>query len=225
MTKQLLLGLLLVGFWLPSWGQDFYRISGEFSVKSKDDSSYSLTRGDFYYDLNHQKLVYNLTFPEKEIWVLSDSMIFRMRADTVFEKTAGASIVEFSIFHLILNNQLQDYGLKNSIYELDKVEKKGDMVVYTWLPPALMSTVLGPVMLSQKDKRLHALIFKNNEDEVLRKQFFRTYANFNGLEFPVEIIDLVYVAGLEIVQKTTYKNIRVNEAGNLQWYNFPIPSP
>jgi hypothetical protein len=69
------------------------------------------------------------------------------------------------------------------------------------------------------------LIFKNNEDEVLRKQFFRTYANFNGLEFPVEIIDLVYVAGLEIVQKTTYKNIRVNEAGNLQWYNFPIPSP
>ncbi|QNR22660.1 hypothetical protein [Croceimicrobium hydrocarbonivorans] len=221
--KRILTGLLLLFLCQAAMAQDFYRISGNFSIKSKDDSIYSLTRGSFYYDLNYKKVVYELTFPEKEIWVLSDSMIFRMRGDTLFEKTEGASIVEFSIFHLILNNKLHDYGLKESIYNLKEVEKKKDMIIYTWAPPMVMSSMLGKVLLSQQDKRLYGLIFLNKDEEVLRKQFFRSYTNISGLEFPSEIVDLVYVEGLEIVQKTNYKNIKVNESGNNAMYNYPIP--
>ncbi len=218
-----LIFLLLIGSLFPLNGQDFYRISGDFSIKSKDDSTFSLTRGSFYYDLNFKKVVYELDFPQKETWVLSDSMIFRLRADTLFEKAGGASIVEFSIFHLILNNKLSDYGLKESIYDLDEVEKSGDMVIYTWSPPAIMSSMLGDVLLSQKNKRLFGLVFMNGEDEVLRRQFFRNYENVGGLQFPTEIVDLVKVEGLEVVQKTNYKNIKVNEYGKTDKYNFPIP--
>lgn len=204
--------------------QDFYRISGDFSIKSKDDSTLSLTRGSFYYDLNHRKVVYDLNFPHEEKWILSDSLIFRMRGDTLYEKTEGASIVEFSIFHLILNNKLHDYGLRESIYDLKEVEKNGDMVIYTWTPPLIMKSMLGNVLLSQKDKRLFGLVFLDKDGNILRKQFFRNFQNINGLEFPTEIVDLVYVEGLEIVQKTNYKNIKVNEAGKESMYNFPIPN-
>lgn len=203
--------------------QDFYRISGDFSIKSKDDSTFSLTRGSFYYDMNFKKVVYELNFPQQEIWVLSDSLIFRMRGDSVYEKTEGVSIVDFSIFHLTLNNKLNNYGLEESIYELEDVEKNKDMVIYTWSPPFIAQSVLGDVLLSQKDKRLFGLIFLNKDGEVVRKQFFRNFENINGLEFPTEIVDLVYVDGFEIVQKTNYKNIKVNEAGKLAKYNYPVP--
>mgnify|MGYP003714417333 CR=1 FL=1 len=168
-------------------------------------------------------MVYDLNFPGEEKWILSDSLIFRMRSDTLYEKTEGASIVEFSIFHLILNNKLHDYGLRESIYDLKEVEKKGDMVIYTWSPPLLMKSMLGEVLLSQKDKRLYGLVFLDKDGKVLRKQFFRNFENVNGLEFPTEIVDLVYVEGLEIVQKTNYKNIKVNEAGKENMFNFPVP--
>lgn len=216
-----LLFTLVLGTGLAA--QDFYRISGEFSIKSKDDSIYSLTRGSFYYDMNFKKIVYELDFPQKEIWVLSDSLIFRMRGDTVYEKTEGVSVVDFSIFHLTLNNMLNNYGLEESIYSLEDVEKNKDMVIYTWSPPLIAQSVLGDVLLSQKDKRLFGLIFLSKDGEVIRKQFFRNFENIDGLEFPTEIVDLVYVDGLEIVQKTNYKNIKVNEAGNLAKYNYPIP--
>lgn len=223
MKKFLWLILISLCFSSFTQAQDFYRISGDFSIKSKDDSSFSLTRGSFYYDLNYRKVVYDLNFPGEEKWILSDSLIFRMRSDTLYEKTEGASIVEFSIFHLILNNKLHDYGLRESIYDLKEVEKKGDMVIYTWSPPLLMKSMLGEVLLSQKDKRLYGLVFLDKDGKVLRKQFFRNFENVNGLEFPTEIVDLVYVEGLEIVQKTNYKNIKVNEAGKENMFNFPVP--
>lgn len=215
--------LIILCLGLGLQAQDFYRISGEFSIKSKDDSTFSLTRGSFYYDMNFKKVVYELDFPQKEIWVLSDSLIFRMRGDSIYEKTEGVSIVDFSIFHLTLNNKLNNYGLEESIYSLEDVEKNKDMVIYTWSPPLIAQSVLGDVLLSQKDKRLFGLIFLSKDKEVIRKQFFRDFQNIDGLEFPTEIVDLVYVDGFEIIQKTNYKNIKVNEAGKLDKYNYPLP--
>lgn len=215
--------LIVLCLGLGLQAQDFYRISGEFSIKSKDDSTFSLTRGSFYYDMNFKKVVYELDFPQKEVWVLSDSLIFRMRGDSIYEKTEGVSIVDFSIFHLTLNNKLNNYGLEESIYSLEDVEKNKDMVIYTWSPPLIAQSVLGDVLLSQKDKRLFGLIFLNKDEEVIRKQFFRDFQNIDGLEFPTEIVDLVYVDGFEIIQKTNYKNIKVNEAGKLDKYNYPLP--
>lgn len=203
--------------------QDFYRVSGEFSVKSQGDSLANLTMGSFFYDKNIGQLIYDIDFPQEQTWVFSDSSIFRYQGDSLLDSRTGASVADFTLFHLSLNNDLRHYGLKNSIYELEEVEQEGGMVISTWLPPSMLSSALGKVLISTKSNRLQGIVFFNADDEVLRKQFFRHYVNIKGLEFPTELLDIFYTDEGKQYQKTNYSEIRVNETSNSDRYRFTLP--
>jgi len=203
--------------------QDFYRVSGEFSIKSQGDSLANLTMGSFFYDKNVGQLIYDIDFPQEQTWVFSDSSIFRYQGDSLMDSRTGASVAEFTLFHLCLNNDLRHYGLKNSIYELEKVDKEEDLVISTWLPPGVLSSALGKVLIATKSNRLQGIVFFNAEDEVLRKQFFRDYKNIKGLEFPTELLDIFYTAEGKQYQKTNYSEIRVNETNHPGRYRFTVP--
>lgn len=203
--------------------QDFYRISAAFSVKSQGDSLGNLTMGRLYYDENIGQLIYDIRFPQNQTWVFSDSSIFRYQGDSLMDATVGASVAEFSLFHLALNNDLRHYGLEGSIYHLENVEKEGDMVISTWLPPGTLSSALGKVLISTKKNRLFGIVFFNADGEVIRKQFFRKYQNIKGLEFPTELIDIFFLKDGKQYQKTNYSEIRVNETDHPKRYRFSAP--
>lgn len=209
------------GTLLPA--QEFYRISAEFSVKSQGDSLGNLTMGRLFYDENIGQLIYDIRFPQEQTWVFSDSSIFRYQGDSLLEATVGASVADFSLFHLALNNDLRHYGLKGSIYNLEGVEKEGDLVISTWRPPGPLSSTLGKVLISSKANRLYGIVFFNAEEEVLRKQFFRKYENINGLEFPTELIDIFFLDEGKQYQKTNYSQIRLNETDHPERYRFSAP--
>ena len=74
---------LLIIFFLPKiiFGQFFFRIEGEISVKEKGQFKSQLSIGKFYYDLNYRKIVYDLSFPEKQTLVIKDTLIFNFVND------------------------------------------------------------------------------------------------------------------------------------------------
>lgn len=206
-------------------GQEYFRLQGDFSIKSVNDSVGNLTMGKFYYDQNQKKIIYHITFPKVETWVFADTSVYRFSGDSLIARNKGASIHEFSIFSLAVNNHLSDYGLKNSIYNLEKVEKDGGMVITTWEPPTAMKDLLGRVVISNKNKRILGIVFFDKQEEVIRKQFFNEYGNFEGLEFPTEIVDIfISEEGEKSFQKTGYKNIKINEKDNSRFYNFKLPA-
>ena len=63
----------------------------------------------------------------------------------------------------------------------------------------------------------------NAKEEVVNKQIYKNYLNINGLNFPGEIINFVYVDGKESFQVTTFKNIKVNDFEESYLYNYPVP--
>ena len=121
MTQHKLLLLLIL---IPKLllGQQFFRIEGNFSIKEKSDLNAQLTIGRFYYDVNIQKIVYDVSFPEKQTLILYDTTFYQMNGTQIIKISKAANIAPFSIYHLALTNTLTNFGLDGSIYEIEKVE-------------------------------------------------------------------------------------------------------
>lgn len=92
---------------------EFFRIKTDFTIKAKTPTGQQqLTVGKIYYDKNIKQIVYDISFPEKEIWVQKDTTLFKIVNSKIVSKQSIPNMVEFTIYHLVLNGKLADYGLK-----------------------------------------------------------------------------------------------------------------
>jgi hypothetical protein len=226
MSKHLiLLWTLCILFSGTVYSQDYFRIEADFTVKvKKSDGKMNLTRGRVYYDKNYKELIYDITFPELEKWVIRDTSIYKIRKDTLTERVSIPSINEFTVFHLSLNSNLNDFGLKNSVYKIGKVEKKGDLVLSYWKIPDQASTFMDHVVIAKKDNRLESLVMVGNESKIVSRQFFKEYIKIDAFEFPGQIIQILYdINNQENYQVTEFKNIRVNDLNHNDLYRYQLP--
>lgn len=205
-----------------SLGQHFFRMKADITIKEKfDGDKSSLTIGKVYYDKNIKKIVYVNKFPEKETWVIKDTLLTKVAEGKVKNTNRLPFNPQFTIFHMSLNGSLKNYGLEDSNFEIESVEKEDDMVITTW---KAKGTSIGKVVISQKDKKLYGVAFFNSKDELMGKQFFKDYHVTRGFEFPSEIVEIYYSDKGENYKVTNYKNIIVDDAGEDYIYDFYIPT-
>ncbi len=227
MKNQITLIFCIFSLFISSFergsGQSYTRIRADITVKIKTASGgQSLTVGQVFYDKNTRQLIYYLTFPEREIWLTADTVVYQIRDGKIKTRTPSFSIAEFSVFHLALNSRLQDFGLKNSTYSIDQVERDKDLVITTWIPPQKVREKLGNILVSVKNKQLFGVILQDPKGVTLRKQFFEDYQLVSGLSFPGRIIEINTTNGIDSYQVTTYKNIVVDEMENDNKYYYNI---
>ena len=204
-----------------SYSQEYFRITAEFTVKVKNsDGNLNLTKGKVFYDKNYKELIYEISFPQNEKWVIKDTSLIIIRKDTLYKKTSIPSINEFTVFHLALNSNLNDFGLKNSIYKISKVEKKKDLVLSYWKIPNQASTILDHVIIAKKDNRLESVVMIGNESKIVSRQFFKNYEKIGAFEFPRQIVQILYGEdGKENYQITEFQYIKINDLGNNNFYH------
>lgn len=203
--------------------QQYNRIHADFSVKVKTPSGgQSLTMGQVFYDRNIRQIIYYVTFPEREIWLTADTLVYQIRNGKVIAKTATFAMAEFTVFHLALNSRLQDFGLRNTRYSVADVNREKDLVITTWSPPEKAREQLGSILVSVKNKQLFGVVFQDPKGVVLRKQFFEEYQLISGLSFPGKIVEINTTAGRDSYQITSYKNIVVDEMENDNQYYYNI---
>ncbi len=202
----------------------FFRISTDFTIKAKTPTGeQQLTIGELFYDKNIKQIVYSVRFPEKEIWVQRDTVLYKIVDSKVISKQSIPAGIELSIYNLVLNGNLSDYGLKKMRFKIKKVEKSEGKVISTWEPPAQLKKYLGDILLSNVNQQLDGIVFKNNVGEVVARQFFRNYTKVKGLSFPQEIIKESYINGQKIYELTTFSNILINDISRGNIYNYKIP--
>jgi len=78
---------------------EFYRYKSDFSIKEKETGKEQgrLITGTVYYDKHQRKTLYDIRFPEPEKWLLQDTFLYRMKADTLLSKQTVPPVGEFSI--------------------------------------------------------------------------------------------------------------------------------
>ncbi|MGD0755058.1 MAG: hypothetical protein ABR927_08355 [Bacteroidales bacterium] len=217
--------LLLPLSLLQTEPQYFFRIRTDFVIKAKSPTGeQQLTVGELFYDKNVKQIIYRVSFPEKEIWVQKDTLLYKIVDSKVVSKQHIPAGIEFSIYNLVLNGNLADYGLRKTRFKIKKVEKGDGSVISTWEPPAESKKYLGDILLSNVNQQLNGIVFKNNAGEIITRQFFRNYIKVKGLLFPQEIVKENYVNGQKVYELTTFTNILINDLSGENIYNYKIPA-
>jgi hypothetical protein len=201
-------------------GQEYFRIEADFTLKiKKSDGNMNLTKGKVYYDKNYKELIYAVTFPQAETWAVKDTSLCKIRNNMLTERISIPSVNEFTVFHLSLNSGLQNFGLTNSAYRVNKVEKKGDLVLSYWKLPEKAGLTLDYVIVAKKNNRLESVVWVGKESKIISRQFFRNYIRIDAFEFPGQIVQILYdTNGRENYQVTDFKNVKVNSLGNEDKY-------
>jgi len=216
--------LIIFVFQKSTYSQNFFRIKTDFTIKAKNPSGQQqLTVGKIYYDKKAKQIVYEISFPEKEIWVQKDTSLYKVVNSKIVSRQSVPNMIEFTIYHLALNGNLADYGLKNSKFKLKKVEKNKKGVISTWESPAEMKKMVGDVLMMNENQQLTGIVFKNIKGEVISKQFFRNYQKIKGISFPQEIVKENYIKGQKYYEITTFKNTNINDYSGDQ-YNYKLPA-
>ena len=209
-----------------SQAQLFYRIEADFSIKEiSANGNENLLMGKSYYDKNVRKIVSEIKFPQKEVMVITDSSITHINAGKKEPQKMGKAVIDFSVFNLFLNGDIDYYGLKNTPYELQGVEKDEDLVISTWiLKDHFTKSSTQKMMLSQKDNKLYGLVTFDEKDYIVSKQLFRDYVEVEGMQFPSRIIQILYYPdGSQLKRITEYSNVILNSPLNNEFYYYKVP--
>jgi hypothetical protein len=207
------------------FAQNYFRLSGDMTIKSKSSSGdQAITMGMVYFDRNFRQIIYNISFPESETWLTTDSITYIIVNDSIVANHASIGMAEFSVFNLALNSHLPNFGLKNSSYHVETVEVDEGNVITTWAPQESMKDKMGNILVSTKDKKLFGVVFMNAEGEVLRKQFFEEYLNISGIAFPGRIVEIGYSPEGQSYQISNFRNLKLNELENNSNYNYVLPN-
>lgn len=203
--------------------QSFFRFKAEITIKVKNQQgTFQYTKGTVRYDRNIKKVLYNISFPQKEFYVSADTTIYKYQNDKLISVQSNPLKPEFSIFHFILNNDLSDFGLKNSSFSITSTEKSDDLIITKWAPPAIPDFPVGNILVSSKEKRLHSVLIHNNKGELLTRQIYKKYTFVNGVEIPTEILSVNYVADVKTFQIILFDKVQINEQGHDSEYDFKI---
>lgn len=205
------------------FGQHFFRIEGDITIKEKNEFQSQLTIGRFYYDNNLKKVVYTIHFPEKQVVVTKDTITYHFVGETLKSKIKTSNLTQFTVFNLALNHTLENYGLENSFYHLEKVEKDEGLVIMTWKPEKSKSSLFGNVLISTRAKKLHGVVIYDVENKVVSKQFFEDYRNIKGFVFPHKIVKIGYNGDDKSYQIITFDNVKLNNLDEEYYYDYPVP--
>ncbi len=224
MHKSIKIGAIFLLLPLFSISQEFIRIKAAYSIKIKTSTGISqLSMGNIFYDKNIDKIVYENKYPREEIWVTKDTISYKLLGGGVVNTIQNINMNKLTVFYLALSGNLNDFGLTNSKFSIEKVEKDKGLVITTWLPPTEYRKLIHKILISNKNGQLSGIVMIDSEEKVISKQFFRKYIIANGLLFPTEIVQISYsTEGKENYQITTFRDIQVNDFKKDFMYDYPI---
>ncbi len=221
MTRKIFLFCIFYLTIIGLYSQSSYRIKADITIKIKNqDSTFQYTKGTVRYDRNIKKVLYNISFPQKETYVSVDTLVYRFQNGKLISTQGSPLKPEFSIFHFMLNNDISDFGLKNSSYRATNIEKSGDLIITKWTAPALPDFPLGNILVSSKNKRLQSVIIEGKKGEIISRQIFKKFTFINSVEIPTEILAVNYFSGRKTYQIIQFDNVQINESGHDSDYNY-----
>jgi hypothetical protein len=221
--KHILASVLL--FFLisfSSFSQSYFRVTADFSIKDKNPKGSEFYKGKVYFDKEFNKIVYQVSFPEKKTLVLADTQMYVLVNRKIESQSFTPNTNRFTIFNLALSGDLKNYGLDKTGYYINSIEEAQDQTIIEWLPPKALEDKLGKVVLSLKNNQLFGIVLFKPNGEIMGKRFYQNYVSVNGLPFPKKVIQVSYLHGEEYYKITTFENIKIDELENDEMYRIDL---
>jgi hypothetical protein len=218
--QRLLSLVLLIILSVCGHAQFAYRMHANILTQTRlPDSTFQVSKGKINYDINHRKIIFDFSFPEKEKVILFDTLMYRYVNDTLVEETRNYLVPEQSFFHYILTENISNYGYDQTVFKTGGTERQGDLVITTWLAPEQLHEIVTKVLVATRRKQLYSVSILGPDEEVINRQILKNYELIGGIEVPHEILMATYLDRGTTYQIIKLDNVILNEPGNDQKYN------
>lgn len=185
------------------------RIEAEYSIKEVSfNGSQSLIMGKVFYDLNTQTLIHSQSFPERRLIIFKDTSAYQIKGDSIYRTSSSSMTVEFSIYHLVLSNEITDFGLSGLGFEMVDVDDQMGKVISKWQHASSKS---GHVAITQDQGLVDGVLFYDGTGEAVVKQYFKEYADVGRFSFPGKIYEVINTPGGVNKKITAHKNVKVDD--------------
>jgi hypothetical protein len=208
--------------------QSFFRFRADFSIKEKMSgaSQGQLVTGTLFYDKNVQKINHQVAFPARGNWLVVDTLLYECSADSLLSVQTIAPYSQFSIYRLILDQQMSDFGLSKNGYTMTSVTGDSTGTTAVWSPPNRMKDQLGKIVVYSKSKQVEGIAFFDAKSVLRAKFYLKDYTIVEDLAIPSKIIQIVYTEAdnqeyLRIIQ---FSHIIIDENGSDDQYNPQLPA-
>jgi len=172
---------------------------------------FTIVKGKIFYNHQSKVMIYSIIFPEKEIWVISDTNLWHIKDGKVIEKKTTIPVVESSVFALSIDGVLPNFGLeKNKLLKPVKIENKDSLVVTRW-QQSMGKKAFGDVLTARHSKSglLHSVIIYDVNERMVARYFFENYLNVEGYAIPSQMVQFYYIFPDKKAKENSGEYIRV----------------
>lgn len=197
--------------------QRFYRLSGNFSIREivlygeSDSFKTFLTRGFLDYDRNKHQVVFDVTFPEKEHWILQDSVFYKIKHDTIYMRYALPYAMQMLNFDFLLSGYNYDFFFQKIGCTIEDIRKEEEKLFKLWKYPDIQQLdVFKYILMQEENGHTTAIAYLDEKKQVVSREFYKDFKNVNGLDVPHVIEQRVYSDSSTYVKKLILSNVSIN---------------
>ena len=185
-------------------------------------------RAEICYNLSGGKMVSHYSEPIEQ-YILNTSKgeisIYSPEKNTVQQQVNYLYSTETTQFYYFLNNQKTDLGLRGMGFINKNTKFEKDLMISTWLPPTRVAKQIKEIELVHQGLNPIYTKYIGAGGNVIKKIYYYQYQNVGGIDFPLAVTQIDYFSTKDsVISKTSYTDVKINEAVNSKLANFVIPS-
>lgn len=205
----------------------------EVEFLSVDVSSRTLVKGisttfnsEIHYR-NDGRMVSLFENPEDMILLTNaegEYQLYYPNKNQVSSKQDEALNTRISFFNHFVNGRTDDLGLRDLFFILKDATMEDGVLVNTYIPKQQGIGPIQSIQLVSRDYQPIYLGYQDYDEKTLRKVYFSDYQDFGTFSLPLTTTEINFLAENDsTITQTSYKNIRLNEAADLEKVNFVVP--
>ncbi len=192
--------------------QTFNNFEADFTIKEKYKYAQTshLFKGSVKVNSIDQTSYFNLTFPNREKWLLKDSLLTQIVNDSVIQSINVGQFENFSLIKEVNSAIKKDYGLSEIGFTQKYTTADSSGVKVEWMPPTVLKEIFLMAITHISDNLLRSVSLFDTKGALVSSTYFEDYLFIKNIPIPTKIMSKI-VGDNEIVFKSLeFKNIKIN---------------
>lgn len=207
-----ILVLLLAAITSGLISQNSESYKSKFTIIEKNETTLkqSIIKGFVEFNKLTNSTKMDIYFPEKQNWVIIDSVLFKYKDDSIINQSKVNNLQEISIFKELLNMRTNDFGLKDLGFKEGSITKDKNEVYIEWTPANGYDKFISKATTSLKNNLLQAVVITDINDVDISSIFFEDYEVINGIPIPKLVKQHVRGEKLNLYKLIRFSDVEVH---------------
>lgn len=192
--------------------QTFNNFEADFTIKEKYKLAQKshLFKGSVNVNSIDQTSYFTLSFPNREMWLLKDSLLTQIVNDSVILSINVGQFENFSLIKEVNSAIKKDYGLSEIGFTQKHTTADSSGVKVEWMPPTVMKEIFLMAITHISDNLLRSVSLFDTKQTLVSSTYFEDYLFIKNIPIPTKIMSKI-VGDNEIIFKSLeFRNIKIN---------------